>query len=284
MHRQIVAALLLTCAPQAVAAPALEQFTWVPDDPDIGGLSAIEVADNGADFLALSDRGLFVSGSLVRDDSGRIVDVQAAGTTSIDVLPNAAEGRAAKDSEGLAIAPHGTIYVAFEGAHRVSAFDSVTATERPLPAHPDFQTMQNNSSLEALAIDQSGALYTLPERTGRYDRPFPIYRFVDGAWSIAMRLPRDGSFLAVGADFGPDGWLYILERDFTGISFRNQVRRVNLDTARAEIVLPPRKTFGNLEGISVWTDANGDVRVTMISDDNYHFLLQTQIIEFRLGG
>ena len=44
----------------------------------------------------------------------------------------------------------------------------------------------------------------------------------------------------------------------------------------------PMGMFDNLEGLSVWRDATGALRATMISDDNFFFLQQTQIIEFRL--
>jgi hypothetical protein len=40
--------------------------------------------------------------------------------------------------------------------------------------------------------------------------------------------------------------------------------------------------FDNLEGISVWRDATGAIRVTMVSDDNFMFFQQTQLVEFSL--
>ena len=38
-------------------------------------------------------------------------------------------------------------------------------------------------------------------------------------------------------------------------------------------------TFDNLEGLSVWTDETGALRLTMISDDNYNRFQETQIVE-----
>ena len=37
-----------------------------------------------------------------------------------------------------------------------------------------------------------------------------------------------------------------------------------------------------LEGISVWRDAQGYIRLTMIPDDNFYFFLGTDIVEYRL--
>jgi hypothetical protein len=38
----------------------------------------------------------------------------------------------------------------------------------------------------------------------------------------------------------------------------------------------------NLEGISVWRDKAGSLRLTMISDDNLLFLQRTEIVEYRV--
>jgi hypothetical protein len=38
----------------------------------------------------------------------------------------------------------------------------------------------------------------------------------------------------------------------------------------------------NLEGLSVWRDDQGVLHATMISDDNFIFVQQTQIVEYRL--
>ena len=87
----------------------------------------------------------------------------------------------------------------------------------------------------------------------------------------------------VGADIGPDNKLYVLERDFTGIGFRTRVRRFDLDGANEEEVLrTANATHDNLEGIAVWQDDGGAMRITMIADDNFRWFQQTEIVEYRL--
>jgi hypothetical protein len=47
-----------------------------------------------------------------------------------------------------------------------------------------------------------------------------------------------------------------------------------------------RTPFGeldNMEGISVWRDADGRIRVTLVSDDNFFPLQQTIFAEFLLA-
>ena len=78
-----------------------------------------------------------------------------------------------------------------------AATTTSTARPRAVPPHPDFGRLQHNSGLEALAIDADGTLYAIPERSGKLERPFPVYRLRDGRWDKALRLRRDGTFLVV---------------------------------------------------------------------------------------
>lgn len=253
-------------------------FHWFESHDDFGGFSAIDVQTNGTRFLTLSDRGAFVTGQLQRQD-GKIVGVTAdpAIQMRIDLGPNDR-----LDSEGLAVAADGQIYVSFEHRHGLRAFADIHNKAGPLFGSPAFSLMQTNSSLEALAIGPDGALYTLPERSGRAIRPFPVYRFKDGQWTQPFDIPRRGAFLMVGADIGPDGRLYLLERDFTGFGFRSRVRRFDLTGGAEKLILQTSVgTHDNLEGISVWRAPDG-LRVTMISDDNFRFFQRTEIVEYRL--
>jgi hypothetical protein len=36
----------------------------------------------------------------------------------------------------------------------------------------------------------------------------------------------------------------------------------------------------NLEGLSVWRDTKGTIRLTMIADDNFYFFQTTEIVEY----
>ena len=141
--------------------------------------------------------------------------------------------------------------------------------------------------MEALAIDADDTIYAIPERSGKWERPFPVYRFKNGAWDDELRLPREGKFLVVGADFGPDGKLYLLERQFEWIGgFRNRIRRFSMNATGfdvGETLLETRVSgYDNLEGISVWTDSKGDTIVSLVSDDNFSVFQSSQIVEFKL--
>lgn len=289
MRRIILAAALLAGCGQAFGqstAPGISQigrFVWTDDAAQFGGMSGIEVTQDGSRFIALSDRGTLWTGTISRTD-GIITAMTPDLTTVLQTSDGTPVRGATADSEGLALAPDGTVYISFEGLARVAAYPDVTGPATRLPRPPDFAQMEANAALEALAVGPDGAVYTVPERSGRPLRPFPIYRFFDGRWTTPFAIPRTEAFLPVGADIGPDGLFYLLERDFTGLGFRSRVRRFGLDGSRGETLLQTRTGLhDNLEGISVWRDITGAIRITLIADDNFMFFQTTEIVEYRVA-
>lgn len=263
-------------------------YDWSENDPAFGGLSAIEVDADGLGFTALSDHGTLYTGRLQRGADGHIqsiADVAAHALRGPDGQP--LDG-AHDDCEGLALGENGAIFISQEGPARVLRYDGPDAPAELMPQPRAFKALQNNAALEALAIDAAGALYTLPERSGALDRPFPVYRFANGAWTQPFDIPRKGAYLPTAADFGPDGRLYILERSFQGLlGFQSRVRRFTLSGGTADTGETVLETYlgqhGNLEGMSVWRDAMGNLRLTMVSDDNFKFFLRTSLVEYSIA-
>ncbi len=272
---------LLSASPLCAEAVFLGSYVWEMEDTRLGGLSGIEVSNDGRDFTAISDRGLFFKGRFERADGliTGLTDIEITEMRGPDGDPFDSKNH---DSEGIAIAPDGTIHVSFESVHGLRMFEDISALASPLRTDRRFANFQTNSSFEALAMAPNGDLFTLPERSGRQTRPFPVYRLSGALWSFAFDIPRRGAFLMAGADIGPDGKLYLLERDFIGIGFLSRVRRFDLDGSNEELILrTSARTHDNLEGIAVWQDDQG-IRLTMVSDDNYRWVQQTQIVEYRL--
>lgn len=262
-------------------------YPWRMPDYRFGGLSGLEVANNGLDFIVLLDRGAFTRGHITRDTEGRIVSVQAEPIRLLRDNGDQPLKPQRADSEGLALAEDGTAYVSFEGVARVLRYRDIAGSAENLPVAEAFRTLQRNAALEALAIGPDGALYTLPERTGSEDNPFPLYRLRGDAWDEAFQIERKGGFLPVGADVGPDGRLYLLERDLRGLSgFASRVRRFDLNAvgvvAGETLFETPVGLHDNLEGLSIWRDGKGTLVATMVSDDNFNIFLRTEIVEYHL--
>lgn len=126
-----------------------------------------------------------------------------------------------------------------------------------------------------------GRLLTLPERSGRFDKPFPVFQIVNGVWSDHLKVARTGPFVITGADVGPDGYLYILERDFVGVGFRSRIRRMDLaDGITETLMVSAPWEYDNLEGISAWRDGEGRLRLTTVSDNNFLAIQKTEFVEF----
>ena len=283
----VVAGMLSARTEQESSAKLTSTFTWDYDHADFGGLSGLELAQDGRSFIALSDRGAFVTGKITRKN-GKIANISDIVLSPVKDTKNTQIRGKEADSEGLALREDGRLFVSFENYHRVWTYRDTDSEAAWLPRHDAFKTLQRNSAMEALAIAPDGALYALPERSGRKARPFPVYRYADGTWSQPFTLPRRDDFLAVGADFGPDGKLYLLERDFRGVlGFRSRVRRFDVDTngvSNEETLLTTRTPIhDNLEGLAVWQDDTGAIRLTMVSDDNFRFFQRTELVEYTLN-
>jgi hypothetical protein len=289
----LLGALALVFWPPTLHAdgPRLEfdaKVVWDEPDPRFGGYSGLALQPDGRSFLAISDKGTWARGTLARKD-GRIDAAQLTAMGDLHEISGDPLGGTDYDAEGLAVDAKGRAFVSFESFHRVRRYDEIDGPAADVPAHPDFRDLQLNSGLEALAIHPDGTLYAIPERSGAWERPFPVHRLRDGRWDRRLRLRRDGTFLVAGADFGPDGRLYLLERDFRWLrGFSTRVRRFDLGAggfgAETLLLQTPFGALDNMEGISVWRDRAGRTRVTLISDDNFFALQRTVIVEYLLVG
>ncbi len=249
------------------------------------GLSAVWVSADGDRFIAISDRSFAISGRLTRDSTGRISGAALTGREELAVQGKA--GRQPIDSEGLAIGPKGEIFVSAEGPARVLQFASFAQAGVPIGKPRDFGKLPTNGALEALAIGPDGTLFAVPETTRRDTGPFPLYANTDSAWRVVAQIPRIDDFLPVAADFGPDGQLYVLFRDFSFVGgfatrlVRYKIKDQNLGQGQT-LIETPFGLHGNLEGLSLWRNSKGLLTATMISDDNGNFFQSAELVEYHL--
>ena len=244
----------------------IRSMPLISDLPTFGGISAIEMQNPGIRAMVLSDRGAAFTITLDR-------------TAQSYVIAAVQQPQPHRDSEGLAQSDK-HMFFSYEGPAEVWRADKTR-----LPRHPDFAAYPPNGSLEALAAAPDGTLYALPEQSGGRRQPFPIYRFFQDGWQIIGRLPQRGPFLPAGADIGPQGRLYILERAFSLLGFRSRVRRIDLENpdAEAETLLTTGPgVHDNLEGLAVWRSRSGATCLTFVSDNNFLPIQRTEWVEYAL--
>ena len=286
----LIAAAVMMLAGAAADTPRADlvgRYVWKGSEPEFGGFSAIDLREDGLSFVTVSDSANIFWGRLQRNAAGAVTGVRS----DPPIRPLSHHGTPVNepmdDAEGVAIGPGERLYISYETFDRIVIYDGggrIWVNE----IWPDpFRGFIVNGGTEALAIDTQGALYAMPERSVHHDDQIPVYRLRAQAWDIPFTLRRDGDWAPVGADFGPDGRLYILERDYWGlIGFMSRVRRITIDGDRvvADEVLLETKAgqHDNLEGIAVWRDEDGDIRLTMISDDNFLPTQRTEIVDYRV--
>jgi hypothetical protein len=266
---------------------------------DFGGLSAIRVSADGQHFIALSDKGRWLTGRIVYDKKGRpagIADAETAPMLGPDGRTLAARGW--YDTESLAV-DGDSVYVGIERVNRIVRFDfgrfGVLARGEPIPVPAGISRLPNNKGLEAMVVvpkglPLAGTLIAISERgldTRGNIKAFLLGGPSQGEFAIKRRDDFDVSDCALS----PPGDLLLLERRFSWISgVAMRIRRVPL-TAIAPGALVDGAVLidadmgyqiDNMEGLSVHRTAAGDAILTVVSDDNFSILQRTILLQFKL--
>lgn len=265
-------------------AALVGSYAWkVPGVPWFGGLSGMDLSSDGGEMVAVTDRGTLLRGRIERDGD-RITGVSGLTAQPLAGAPQLSGPLI--DSEGVARRPDGTFCVSFEQDSKIGCYTAPGRAPIPLPPPPEVLRLHSNSTLEALAVDRQGRLITIPEARQKGAAHHRVYRFEGGRWRVLFDFAHQGGFLPVGADVGPDGRLYVLERGFGALGFRAQIRSWALTGAGAaderRHLRTPYLRHGNLEALSVWRDGQGRIRLTMVADDNFLALLRSEIVEYAL--
>jgi hypothetical protein len=251
------------------------------DHPRFGGISSIRVLPDGERLAAVTDEGSWLSARLVQRE-GRlegVADVEMGPLLGPDGRPP--EGKDARDAESLALRPDGTFVVGFEREHRLLLYPA--GTGRPdgvpvvVPPPPGLEQAPFNGGIEALVSLPSGLLalteYWIEKDhvvgwTGGPDRWRRLGLRFEGALrpSDAAPLPS-GEVLVLERAYNP-------ERGVTSVRVR-EIRRGRggpgaVLGGRLVATFAPPLTLDNYEGIAAVRDKSGEVRVTLVSDDNFN--------------
>ena len=194
------------------------------------GLSGLAITPDGRRVTMLDDRSFAWRARLRREGA------RPAGLGPVTrIALRRPDGRPmyGLDSEGLHVLPDGTLAVAYEGFHRILLHRPPDWRSEVLDAPARLLRMPRNAGVEALAGAPDGTLHAVTE--GRRHGRHPLWRVSPGGrWTALTPLHVPGRFRPVGADIGPDGRLYLLERRFGPLPrFATRVRSFRRSCPRA---------------------------------------------------
>ncbi len=267
---------------------------------EFGGLSAIRIASDGAQFISLTDHGRWFTGRITYEGVRPvgIADPVMAPIRGPDGQPLAAHGW--YDTESIAD-DGGTLYVGIEGVNQIVRFDygkdGLLARGHPIPVPPGIRTLPRNQGLEALVFvprnqPMGGTLIAISERG--LDEIGNLRAFlIGGPTPGTFAIKRIEQFDISDAALLPSGDLLILERSFSwpeGLLV--QIRQIKItDVKPGAIVDGPilfeadlRFEIDNMEGLAVHQTPAGEIVLTLISDDNFSALQRTKLLQFTLVG
>jgi hypothetical protein len=265
---------------------------------EFGGISSINVAPDGANFIAATDRSWWLRGRITYNGT------RPTGIAGAEMAPMLGpDGRTLAsrrwyDTEAMA-RDGGTIYVGIERVHRIVRFDygkdGLLAKARPIEVPAAFRSFPSNGSVEALAfvprgLPLGGTLIAIAER-GRDRAGDHLAFLIGGPRPGGFTIKRLNDYDVSDATTLPGGDLLVLERKFgwtTGLFIR--IRRIPIEDVRPGALVDGPvlieadlgEQIDNMEGISVHRSGNETV-LTLISDNNFSPLQRTMLLQFTLA-
>lgn len=264
-----------------------------------GGLSGLRLDKKGEQFIAISDKGNWFTGRIAYRGKrmAGLADVKSAPMLDSDGRKITARGWF--DSESLAF-DGSTAYVGFERVNQIVRFDFGKGGTRSrgevIPVPPGVAKLPFNKGLEALVFvpkgqPLAGSLIAISERG--LDPSGNILCFLIGGSSPGQfTAKRTKNFDISDAVLLPSGDLLLLERKFSmleGVGIR--IRRIPIKSVVPDAVIDGPTIFDvdlgyeidNMEGIDAHVTEDGEIVLTMVSDDNFSMIQRTLLLQFTLA-
>ncbi len=162
---------------------------------------------------------------------------------------------------------------------------------------PGIGRLDRNRGIEAMALlpPQSrfaGSILSISELSMNGDGNHRAFiSGPDGVIEFAVRHSDD--YAITDADFLPGGDLVLLERRF-GLNVAPGMRLRRIDataigggqTVDGKVLMEAGLAYriDNMEGLDISTDGEGQVFLTLISDDNFMYFQRTLLLEFKYPG
>ena len=257
------------------------------NEEDYGGFSGLIIHKQGSEALLVTDKSFYFVLELLRNEDDNLTGFSISKKGRI--LSSKGEKLTGRntDSESIVIDANNNYFISFESNHRIMMHAEVGGKGSFVPKHPLFRKLYVNKGIETLAIDNDNRLIAIPEKPPSGISNIPIFRLQNNKWEIIKYIEIKDSFLVTDAVVLPQGLLLILERKFSWTQgFKTRFRLISLDkfdnTEPITVFTSTANQFDNLEGMTLWKDKKGAVRILTVSDDNFHPLQQSELREFFL--
>lgn len=270
-----------------------------------GGWSGIAVDGTGRRVVAVSDSGSWMTGELTYR-AGRLVGISAARIGALQALGGKPLVRARdRDAEAVALVggtlDKGSLLISFEGNDRIGRFaidaSGVAAPSAYIALPQEVKAVRSVDGIEAVTVLRGGPARGATVAFSEHVLPKEQHH---SAWIWQGETPRRFSVTdiegfgitdAVGLN---DGSVVILERRFRWLEgVRARLRLLPAAEIRpgaviaGEILLAAGlgQEIDNMEGVTAHSGPDGEMVLTLVSDDNFNPLLQrTLIMQFSLAG
>lgn len=273
------------------------------ESENFGGWSGLVLSDDGKNLLAVSDSGVWMSGTLSYDGK-RPKALEAVRLGPLRTLKGVPlSRRRERDSEAITLAAgspcNGSAYVAFEQIDRIGLFE-IRKGEMGQPSRyidmPKEAASMRTDGIEGLTVLAGGAyrgsLVAFAENPLRGEKVHRGWIWIGGK-PKSFTIPDLAGFSITDAASLGDGSVLIVERRFRWMEgLRVRLRLLSAvsikpgGAAKGEILLAASNgnaEIDNLEAVALSRDEKGETVVTLMSDDNFNrFLQRTVLLQFTL--
>ncbi|MGH7824664.1 MAG: esterase-like activity of phytase family protein [Candidatus Binatia bacterium] len=271
----------------------MSAFQLKSGDDRFGGLSGLAFGPDNK-LYAVSDKGRWLSARMVFHPDGSLVDLADWEIKPLVAPDKTRVAGVLTDSEALARTPDGSFIVAFEQAHRLWRYPpppaNFTSPPVSVPLPPEVTNAPNNGGLEGVAVLPDGRILALTEEFQNADGSFKGWLIDNGRFAELSYTPS-GGFRVSDCVALRSGDVIVLERSYTLFgTLRARLKFISRDSIRPgaelngeEILrLDPPLAVDNFEGVAVQEDPLKGTMIYLVSDDNFHPLQRTLLLQFRL--
>lgn len=265
----------------------------------VGALSGMTLINERSQILAVTDTGYWFTAAIKRDSSGAPIALKAGHMAPLlDRFGKPFRHKWNADAESIVIEGDSAL-VSFERDNRVLRYrldlENFASTPERVKLNLDVTKLRANKGLETILKAPAqgplkGATIIISERSYAKKKRIKA-AILSGPSKGLFTVKRKGKFDITDGDFLPDGNLVLLERRFNlanGIGMR--LRRIKADKIKpgadlkGKTILQADGSYqiDNMEGLSITTDNEGHIYLSLISDDNHSMLQRNLYLEFRL--